>query len=120
MLNNTNSIFPIAARVGRSLAAGLSFLKKNKTTPTTSAADDLWLSATMSAFTEGESMECSKDEPEEDVNPLVEAEIYVIFGRTNDAERVLKSALQAGRINADEVVRFWDGLETELKSTRGR
>lgn len=116
MLNNVNSIAPIAARVGRSLAAGLLFLRKNKTTPTTSVADDLWLSATMSAFAEIESTEHSEAEPDEDVNPLVEAEIYVIFGRKNDAEKVLKSALQAGRINADEVVRFWDEMEVEPKS----
>lgn len=120
MLNNANSIIPIAARVGRSLAAGLFFLRKNKTTPTTSAADDLWLSATMSAFSEAESIECSEDPPDEEVCPLVEAEIYAIFGRPNDAEHVLKTALQAGRINAEEVARFWDGLETKLKSTQGR
>jgi hypothetical protein len=116
MLNNVNSIAPIAARVGRSLAAGLLFLRKNKTTPTASVADDLWLSATMSAFTEIESTEPTEAEPEEDVNPLVEAEIYVIFGRKDDAEKVLKSALQAGRINADEVARFWHEMQAEQKS----
>jgi hypothetical protein len=111
----------MAARVGKSLADRLFFLRKNKTAPTTSAADDLWLSATMSAFSEVESAECSQDdEPEEDVDPLVEAEIYVIFGRANDAEKVLKSALQAGRIDADEVVRFWGRMDTEGKSTSVR
>jgi hypothetical protein len=113
MLSNIHSIAPIAARVGRSLAAGLLFLRKNKTTSTTRVADDLWLSTATSAFAEIESTQRTEVEPEEDVNPLVEAEIYVIFGRKNDAENVLKSALQAGRINADEVVRFWNEMEAE-------
>lgn len=116
MLNNANSIAPIAARVGRSLAAGLLFLRRSTNAPSTNVAEDLWLSATMSAFGEIESTECTEADPEEDVSPLVEAEIYVIFGRTNDAENVLRSALQTGRINADEVARFWDEMEPQYKN----
>jgi hypothetical protein len=116
MLNNAHPIIPIATRVGRSLAASLFFLKKSRTTPITTDADNLWLSATMTAFADVESTQCTEEGPEEDANPLVEAEIYVIFGRRTDAEKVLKSALQAGRINADEVVRFWHEMEAEQKS----
>ncbi|MFZ2269733.1 MAG: hypothetical protein WAV95_19330 [Azonexus sp.] len=44
---------------------------------------------------------------EEDVNPLTEAEIYVIYGRQNDAQRVLDLAMREGRITPAEVVCFW-------------
>lgn len=44
---------------------------------------------------------------EEDVNPLTEAEIYVIYGRKKDAQRVLDQAMREGRVTPEEVVCFW-------------
>jgi hypothetical protein len=48
---------------------------------------------------------------EEEICPLVEAEIYVIYGRKADAQKVLKAGVRSGRITADQVARFWDGQD---------
>lgn len=50
---------------------------------------------------------------EDDVNPLTEAEIYVIYGRPDDARGVLATALNERRITADDVARFWQQHGTE-------
>lgn len=44
---------------------------------------------------------------EDDVNPLTEAEIYVIYGRKKDAQRVLDQAVSEGRLSPQEVACFW-------------
>jgi hypothetical protein len=48
---------------------------------------------------------------EEEINPLTEAEVYAIYGRMHDAQRVLDIAMREGRISAEEVVRFWSGRQ---------
>ena len=53
---------------------------------------------------------------EEEVSPLIEAEIYVIYGRKADAEKVLADGVKKGRITADEALRFW----SDQSNTRGR
>lgn len=40
-------------------------------------------------------------------NPLVEAEVFLIYGRQEDAARVLKAALREGRIGDEDLHRFW-------------
>ncbi|PKO39103.1 MAG: hypothetical protein CVU33_06325 [Betaproteobacteria bacterium HGW-Betaproteobacteria-6] len=45
---------------------------------------------------------------EEEICPLVEAEVYVIYGRKADARKVLNAGVRSGRITADEAARFWD------------
>lgn len=52
---------------------------------------------------------------EEEISPLVEAEIYVIYGRKGDAEKVLADGVKTGRITADEAAQFW----SEQNNTRG-
>lgn len=44
---------------------------------------------------------------EEEICPLVEAEVYLMYGRKHDAEDVLKAGLKAGRITQDEISQFW-------------
>lgn len=44
---------------------------------------------------------------ESDIDPLLEAEVYAIYGRRKDAEKVLDSALKAGLISAGDVSLFW-------------
>jgi hypothetical protein len=44
---------------------------------------------------------------EEEICPLVEAEVYVIYGRKADAEKALASGVKSGRITAEEAARFW-------------
>ena len=53
---------------------------------------------------------------EEEISPLVEAEIYVIYGRKADAEKVLADGIKKGRITTNEVARFW----SEQSDTRNR
>ncbi|MDP2882680.1 MAG: hypothetical protein Q8N89_14010 [Azonexus sp.] len=53
---------------------------------------------------------------EEEICPLVEAEVYLVYGRKADAERVLADGVKKRRITADEVARFW----SEQSNTRGR
>lgn len=60
---------------------------------------------TMSAYSE---LEISSS-PQEDVDPLTEAEIYLIYGRKKDAQQVLDLAMREGRITPADVVRFWSG-----------
>lgn len=44
---------------------------------------------------------------EEDIDPLLEAEVYAIYGRRQDAEKVLNAALRAGQISAGDITLFW-------------
>ena len=44
---------------------------------------------------------------EEEISPLVEAEIYVIFGRKADADMALDAGVKSGRITTQEVAQFW-------------
>ncbi|UCV21108.1 hypothetical protein [Ferribacterium limneticum] len=53
---------------------------------------------------------------EEEISPLVEAEVYLIYGRKADAEKVLADGVKIGRITANEVARFW----SEQSDTRNR
>lgn len=53
---------------------------------------------------------------EEEISPLVEAEVYLIYGRKADAEKVLADGVKTGRITANEVARFW----SEQSDTRNR
>lgn len=45
---------------------------------------------------------------EEEISPLVEAEVYLIYGRRPDAEKVLADGVRTGRISTAEVAQFWD------------
>ena len=115
MSNNPISIAPITALVRRRIFAGLFSLKKRHTPQTASESNDLWLSTPMSGFDEGVPATFAEEE-HQDVSPLTEAEIYVIFGRRNEAEEVLKSAMRGGRVMPEEVSCFWERMDTE----RGR
>ncbi|NTV71568.1 MAG: hypothetical protein HGA71_15655 [Azonexaceae bacterium] len=44
---------------------------------------------------------------EEEICPLVEAEVYLIYGRKGDADKVLALGARTGRITAEDVTRFW-------------
>jgi hypothetical protein len=44
---------------------------------------------------------------EEEICPLVEAEVYVIYGRKADAEKALAAGIKSGRITADQAAQFW-------------
>lgn len=44
---------------------------------------------------------------EEEICPLVEAEVYLIYGRKADAEKVLAQGTRLGRITTEQVEQFW-------------
>jgi len=44
---------------------------------------------------------------EEEICPLVEAEVYLVYGRKADAEKVLALGARTGRITSEDVTRFW-------------
>jgi len=44
---------------------------------------------------------------EEEICPLVEAEVYVIYGRVADAEEALAAGVKSRRITAAQVAQFW-------------
>lgn len=50
---------------------------------------------------------------EADIDPLLEAEVYAIYGRRKDAENVLNSALKAGVITAGDISLFWSLRDTD-------
>lgn len=49
----------------------------------------------------------SQDLAEEEICPLVEAEVFVIYGRTDDAAKALNAGIQSGRITAGQAAQFW-------------
>ncbi|WP_428825924.1 hypothetical protein ACLIKD_16615 [Azonexus sp. IMCC34842] len=112
MSNNPISIAPIASLVRRHLVASLGAFRKKKAARTAGVAKDLWLSIPSSEFDQVGSTGFAGDD-DEDVSPLTEAEIYVIFGRRKDAEAVLGSALRSGRIKAEEIAAFWLRMASE-------
>lgn len=44
---------------------------------------------------------------EEEICPLVEAEVYVLFGRVAGAEEALAAGVKSGRITASQAAEFW-------------
>ena len=118
MSNNPISIAPIATLVRRHLVASLTALGKRKTASKASVSNDLWLSIPSSEFDQAGPSGFAGDD-DEDVSPLTEAEIYIIFGRRNDAEEVLGSALRSGRIKPEEIAAFWLRMESERDCPAG-
>lgn len=76
------------------------------------AADNAYLGLQLSDFSKGEPPSALKDHDE--IDPLTEAEIYVIYGRRGDAQKVLEAGLRRGRISTDEITMFW--AEQEARS----
>jgi len=58
-----------------------------------------------SAFSRPDESELLAHETE--ICPLVEAEVYAIFGRIADANEALSAGVKSGRITADQVSAFW-------------
>jgi hypothetical protein len=44
---------------------------------------------------------------EEEICPLLEAEVYLVYGRKADAEKVLQAGIKSGRITAEAAAQFW-------------
>lgn len=106
------SAISIVILVGLNLAAWLQILKLRRSWRNPVAADNVYLGLQLSDFSKDESSSVLKEHDE--IDPLTEAEIYVIYGRRGDAHKVLESGLQRGRISTEEVSMFW--AEQEARS----
>lgn len=105
----TLSALSIVVLVGLNLAAWLQILKLRRSWRNPVAADNSYLGLQVADFSKGEPPSTLKDHDE--IDPLTEAEIYVIYGRRGDAQKVLESGLRRGRVSAEEVSKFWAGQE---------
>lgn len=105
LMNTGSSTLQFAVFLAINLLAGLLLLRRKRMLDKASAYERHSRELTMSAFSAGEHLTLLRDEV--DVNPLTEAEIYVIYGRKKDAQLALDSAMRDGRISAEQVVRFW-------------
>lgn len=100
------STVSIVVLVALNFLAWLEILKLRRSWRNPVAADNSYLGLAISAFSRADHPDLQQHEG--DVDPLTEAEIYVIYGRRDDARKVLDSALRAGRISAREVALFWE------------
>jgi hypothetical protein len=102
----------IARFVGRiNLAIAFPFSWKTKAHKKTESSENRYAHLTSSAFSKPDPIELLAQE--DDIAPLVEAEVYAIYGRTADAHKVLDSGVKAGRITAEEVTLFWSKQHTD-------
>jgi len=81
------------------------FFKKNTTFKEKTTEQEHYQPFTSSVFSLPDQSELLAHE--EEICPLVEAEVYVIYGRTNDAIEALDAGVKSGRITADQAARFW-------------
>lgn len=107
MTTSSLSLFAMALSVALNLVALYFFLKVRRSRPQSSSApgkpgwspadvpDAVWhTEAATGDFTPT-------------ANPVVEAEVFLAYGRHEDAAQVLQAALRDGRIGADELEGFW-------------
>lgn len=104
------SALSIVILVALNLAAWLQILKLRRSWRNPVAADNAYLGLQVADFAKDEPPPMLKDL--EEIDPLTEAEIFLIYGRRGDAQRVLESGLRRGRISAEEVAMFWAGQES--------
>lgn len=105
LINSGSTTLQFAVFLTINLCFGLLMLRRKRIQNQALAAERRAHELTMSAFSAGEHLDLLKDETE--VNPLTEAEIYVIYGRKKDAQATLDRAMRDGRISTEAVVSFW-------------
>lgn len=110
MINNTFSVTLIVVLIGLNLAAWFHLLKNRRPPIKAGVANDSCFGMPMSAFSNVDHPELLKHH--EEVSPLTEAEIYVIYGRKKDAQSALALGVQEGRITSDEAEQFWAKQES--------
>lgn len=106
MSQNPVTLAPITSYIAQRLSAGWRSLRRSRQQPVPAGtASDVEPDLPFSKFADTEFP--GYITYDEDVDPLVEAEIYVIFGRNHDALAVLEEALDSGRLTDEQVSRFW-------------
>jgi hypothetical protein len=100
MTNKTENFSPVTGFMRQfSLSIQRPFLRKSDKAQTCSMQID-W-----SDFSRPDQSELLARE--EDISPLVEAEVYLIYGRKADAVKALDSGIKSRRITSAEVENFW-------------
>lgn len=106
MINSTSYLAPMAGIIGSiHLAAGLHFLRKLRISKMENSTHEKFVRLASSVFPEFNHDELSTHESE--IDPLIEAEIYLVYGRARDAQDVLKKAVTDGRVTPEEATLFW-------------
>lgn len=106
------SLAPITAYITTHLTAGWRALRGQPVSfPEAPRSEDIWPTPPVSC--QALSHPTVLTDYVEDVDPLTEAEVYVLFGRLKDAVAVLAAALDEERITDEQVARFW--IEREIE-----
>lgn len=105
MMNASPSMLQLAVFLLLNLVIGLFFLRKRRLSLKRNARRGLEQHFPMSCFSQVNHPVLEKYY--EEVNPLTEAEIYVIYGRKHEAQKVLDSGVREGLISTEQVIRFW-------------
>jgi len=100
MTNKTINVSPVTGFMRQfSLSIQRPFLKKSDRSQTRSLQID-W-----SDFSKPDQSELLARE--EEICPLVEADVYLIYGRKADAVKALETGVKSRRITAEDVAQFW-------------
>lgn len=105
----------VSLGVNMALSAMLARTRPKKAAP--ESMELAWLSVADVEITDRD--EYAFSEADLEVDPLTEAEIYVIYGRPDDARFVLAAAEESGRLTAERIAQFWSEQE-EAKMARLR
>lgn len=105
MITSSFSAFALILSIGLNLVALYYFLRMRRPAPPASGAgaSERW-ALPAEALVEPVAPAAAISE---NANPLVEAEVFLIYGRNDDAAQVLKAGLRDGRIGAEDLSRFW-------------
>ena len=101
---NAVSLAPITAYITSHLTAGWRSLRGRRSAETMPASEDIWPTPPVSRLLASQAPGLL--DYAEEVDPLTEAEVYLLFGRLDDARAVLEGALDEGRLSEEEVARF--------------
>lgn len=109
---NVVSLAPITAYITSHLSSGWRSLRGQSRARPTPVSEDIWPTPPISY--QASSTVPALVDYVEDVAPLTEAEVYVLFGRLQDAVAVLAAALEEERLSDEQVARFWIEQESRI------
>lgn len=106
MITSSLFAFALSISIGLNLVALYVFLKTRRAAPPAAEEGERWVVPVEIPTELGAPVAPVAGMPD-NANPLVEAEVFLIYGRNDDAARVLKAGLRDGRIGAEDLSRFW-------------
>lgn len=101
---NSVSLAPITAYITTHLTAGWRSRRGKRAVETAPVSEDIWPTPPVSRLLASQASGLL--DYAEEVDPLTEAEVYLLFGRLDDALAVLERALQEGRVSEQDVTRL--------------